>query len=371
MNILRKYNFKNYPVYVILIIIMLMVIGYFSVISADNSYASKQLAGSIAGLFIVLIFSVIDYQLIINLAIPLYLINLVLLILVNIPGIGIEVNNARRWLNVGIRIQPSELSKIILIIFISWYIEKHRNDLNTFKVLFKLIIFAGIPMALVLIQPNLSTTIITFLVVCCLVFLGGLSLKIVAYVLAVSLPLSVFGIWYIQQPFQVILQDYQVQRILGFINPEKYSQTYYQQENALVAIGSGQLFGGLKNDPITSLSEAGYLPEAQTDFIFAIVGQDYGFLGCSIVIILLLLLVGSILLIGSKAPSYSGTLLCCGIASLIGIQSFLNIGVATNLLPNTGVPLPFISYGLTSLYSLSIGVGIIINVALQKSRYAK
>ncbi len=370
MKIFRQYDLNNYPFYIIFLTGILTVFGYFTIKAVDTDYASKQLMGASAGLILILFLSFIDYRQIIRLAVPLYLINLVLLILVNIPGIGIEVNNARRWLQIGIRIQPSEISKIILIIFTSAYIEKHRDHLNSFFTLLKLGIYTTIPLLLVLSQPNLSTAIITFSVVCGILILGGLSIKIISYVLAVSVPVAIFGIWYIQQPFQILLEDYQVQRILGFLNPEKYSQTYYQQENSLVAIGSGQLFGKLQSDAITSVSEAGFLPESHTDFIFAIVGQEYGFMGSGLLILLLLLIVGLCFYIGSKAPTFAGTLLCCGVGCLIAIQSFLNIGVATALLPNTGVPLPFVSYGLTSLFSMSMAIGMIMNVALQRNRYS-
>lgn len=364
----NHYKLVNYSFKLLFVAIALMGISVIVIERADHAYAMKQLGGIFIGIIITVIVSLINYNRITNFAWLLYGINLFLLILVKIPGIGVEVNHARRWLDVGIQIQPSELSKIILIIFTAYYIEKNVDQFSTAKCLIKLCALVGLPMVLVLSQPNLSTTIITFLVFCCLVFLGGISKKFVTAVLGISIPTAFLGLWYIQQPGQVLLKGYQLQRILGFINPQKYSETFYQQENSLTAIGSGQLLGNSQSNFQFSISDIGSLPEAHTDFIFAIVGQELGFVGCSLVIVLLLLLVFFCFRIGTLAPNLSGMLICCGVGTLVAVQSFLNIAVATALMPNTGVPLPFISYGLTSLWSLLIGVGIVLNVGLQRHR---
>ena len=137
-----------------------------------------------------------------------------------------------------------------------------------------------------------------------------------------------------------------------------------------MAIGSGQLTGkGLNNNTTTSVKNGNYILEPQTDFIFAIVGEELGFVGCCLVIGLLLLIVVQIILIGMKAQNLAGRLICCGVAAQIGIQSFINISVATGIFPNTGIPLPFVSYGLTSLVSMYIGIGFVLNVGLQPKKY--
>jgi rod shape determining protein RodA len=137
-----------------------------------------------------------------------------------------------------------------------------------------------------------------------------------------------------------------------------------------MAIGSGQLTGkGLNNNTTTSVKNGNFILEPQTDFIFAIVGEELGFLGCCFVIALLLLIVIQCILVGLRSQEMTGRIICCGVGGLIGIQTFINIAVATQVFPNTGIPLPFVSYGLTSLMSLYIGIGLVLNVGLQPKKY--
>jgi rod shape determining protein RodA len=153
-------------------------------------------------------------------------------------------------------------------------------------------------------------------------------------------------------------------------NDPRWSDTAAQQQNSIMAIGSGQLWGkGLNNSVATSMKNANYIIEPQTDFIFAVAGEELGFIGTLIIILLLLFIILSCILIGRKAKDLSGRLICCGMAALIGFQSVFNIFVATGLMPNTGIPLPFVSYGLTSLLSLYMGMGIVLNVGLQPKKY--
>ena len=185
------------------------------------------------------------------------------------------------------------------------------------------------------------------------------------------IPVVVIFLAIVVQPNQFILKDYQQKRILAFLNPEEYaSDEGYQQKNSVMAIGSGQLTGkGLNNNTTTSVKNGNFILEPQTDFIFAIIGEELGFTGSCIVIALLLLTVIQCIVIGTRSQNLTGKIIGCGVGGLIGFQSFINIGVATQLLPNTGVPLPFVSYGLTSLVSLYIGIGLVLNVGLQPKKY--
>ena len=172
----------------------------------------------------------------------------------------------------------------------------------------------------------------------------------------------------IHHPF---LHDYQQDRILAWLEPEKYADDEsYQQLNSVMAIGSGQLSGkGYNNDATTSVKNGNFVSEPQTDFIFAIIGEELGFVGCCGVIFLLLLIVIQCILIGLKAKDTGGRIICGGVAALIGIQSFINISVATLILPNTGLSLPFVSYGLTSVVCFFMGIGLVLNVGLQPNKY--
>ena len=161
----------------------------------------------------------------------------------------------------------------------------------------------------------------------------------------------------------------EINNTINFL-PDNASDEAYQQNNSEMAIGSGQLTGkGLNNNTTTSVKNGNYISEPQTDFIFAIIGEELGFVGCCIIIALLLLVVIQCILIGMRSRDLAGKIICSGVGGLIGFQSFINISVATNMLPNTGVPLPFISYGLTSLVSLYIGIGFVLNVGLQQKKY--
>jgi rod shape determining protein RodA len=173
------------------------------------------------------------------------------------------------------------------------------------------------------------------------------------------------------QPDQQILQGYQLERIQTFYDEdaEGAEELRYQQENSILAIGSGGLYGkGLHNNTITSVKNGNYLSEPHTDFIFTVVGEELGFVGSASVIILLLLIVLECFIIGSRAPNLEGKIICCGTGALIAFQSFINLAVVTMLIPNTGLTLPFVSYGINSLLSTFAAMGIVVNVGLQRKR---
>ena len=268
-------------------------------------------------------------------------------------------------------VQPSELAQILLIIFFARFIMKHEEDLSSRRTILKAVVLILIPLALIYEEPNLSTTICTAVLFCVLMYVGGLSYKFIGTVLLITVPVAVILLSLVVQPDQNILDDYQQKRILAWLNPEEYaSDEAYQQNNSVMAIGSGQLTGkGLNNNTTTSVKNGNFILEPQTDFIFAIVGEELGFVGCCIVIALLLLIVIQCILIGIRAQDTTGRIICCGVGALIGIQSFINIAVATQIFPNTGIPLPFVSYGLTSLWSMYLGIGLVLNVGLQPKKY--
>lgn len=247
----------------------------------------------------------------------------------------------------------------------------HRENINEIPSLIRYAALSAVPLGLIIVEPNLSTTIVTALVICLLIYVGGLSYRIIAKILLVLIPASVIFLSIAVMPNQPFLKEYQQKRILAFLNPEEYaSDEAYQQNNSVMAIGSGQLVGkGLNNNTTTSVKNGNFILEPQTDFIFAIIGEELGFIGGCIVIALLLLIVIQCILIGIRAQNLAGRIICCGVGGLIGVQSFINISVATGLMPNTGVPLPFVSYGLTSLVSLYMGIGFVLNVGLQPKKY--
>ena len=368
----KRYRLRDYKFSLVLIVFALSILGVLVVGSAKEVYQSKQVLGVVIGLIAMVIVSVTDYEWVLDFYWPLYGSTLLILGLVLIPGIGQEVNGARRWINLGFTtFQPSEFAKILLILFFAKFLMNHKDDINDKWTIIKYAVLCGIPLFLILSEPNLSTTICTTLVLCLLIYIAGLSYRFIGTVLMILIPVAVIFLGIVVQPNQPFLHEYQQKRILAFIEPEKYaSDEAYQQNNSEMAIGSGQLTGkGLDNNTTTSVKNGNFISEPQTDFIFAIVGEELGFVGSCIVIALLLLIVIQCILIGVRSQDLAGRIICCGVGGLIGFQSFINIGVATNMLPNTGVPLPFVSYGLTSLVSLYIGIGFVLNVGLQPKKY--
>ncbi len=368
----KPYKLKNYRFGLVALVLVLSIIGILVVGSANESYQSKQIFGVVIGLVVMAIVSLIDYVWIANFYWILYGMSVFMLAIVLIPGIGVYVNGARRWINLGFtNFQPSELAKILLIIFFAKFIMKHEEDLSEKQTILKAVILIAIPLALIYKEPNLSTTICTATLFCFLMYVGGLSYRFIGTVLLITVPVAVIFLSIVVQPNQKLLDNYQQKRILAWLEPEKYaSDEAYQQINSVMAIGSGQLTGkGLNNNTTTSVKNGNFILEPQTDFIFAIVGEELGFLGCCLIIALLLLIVIDCILIGTHAQATAGKVICCGVGSLIGIQTFINVAVATRIFPNTGIPLPFVSYGLTSLVSLYFGIGLVLNIGLQPKKY--
>ncbi len=370
MKFLKMYNLKNYKWLLILTVVTLSILGVLVVGSAKESVQDRQIVGLILGIILMVIISFIDYEWILKLSWILYFVNLILLLAVEF--FGYEANNAQRWIDLKFTtLQPSELTKIIFVIFFAKYFMEHKEEINNWKFLLKSCILFAIPTYLILRQPDLSTTLSMIIVFVVLIFLTGFSYKVIGIVAAIAIPLMLITFWYVVQPDQVLLADYQQNRILSWLDPDSYADDgAYQQNNSKIAIGSGQLYGkGLNNNTTTSVKNGNFISEPQTDFIFAIIGEELGFVGCCCVITLLLLIVIQCILVGVKCQLFAGQLICYGIAAQIGFQGFINIGVATGLLPNTGIPLPFVSYGLTSLVSLYIAIGIILNIGLHQKKY--
>ena len=366
----KRYHLKDYKMNLVILVLALSILGVFVIGSAEPDNQSRQIIGLVIALTAMVVVSLIDYVWLMDFYWLIY--GFVILILGAVLIIGTEVNGATRWINLGFtNFQPSELAKILLILFFAKFIAEHEDDINDKKTLLKYAALCAVPLALIIAEPNLSTTICTALVLCLLIYIGGLSYKFIGTVLVILIPTAIIFLAIVVQPNQPFLQDYQQERILAFLEPEKYADDgAYQQRNSVMAIGSGQLTGkGLNNNTTDSVKNGDFILEPSTDFIFAIVGEELGFIGSCIIIALLLLIVIECILIGIRSQNLSGRIICCGVGGLIGIQSFINIGVATQLIPNTGVPLPFVSYGLTSLVSLYIGIGLVLNVGLQPKKY--
>lgn len=355
----------------VILLAAISVMGILLVNSADSSLTLRQIFGVAVGFCIMVAVSLIDYSWLLRFPWVIYAINAGLLLLVLL--FGITTLGAARWINIGgLQFQPTEICKILMIMFFSWFFMKHEKDISSWGTIIRALLLLAFPLVMILRQPDLKNTITISLVFACMYFCAGLSYKKIGIILLIVIPLLVGGIFLITRTNLPIISDYQKDRIMTFFEPEndEYNENAMQQENSIMAIGSGQITGkGLNNNEVSSANKGNFVAEIQNDFIFAVAGEEMGFVGC----VILVFLEGGIVLecfwTGKRAKDRAGTLLCSGIGSLIAIQSFINICVAIGLLPNTGTPLPFVSYGLTSLISLFIGMGLVLNVSLQRKKY--
>ncbi len=366
----KHYNIKHYDFSMIFLVILLSGIGAYlvrMVQTEEENFFTKQIFGIILGICIVIIVSLIDYHFICQFYVILYIINLGLLVAVRL--VGDTINNSKRWLDLIVfQFQPSELSKIFIIIVLAKLFTMFKDKMNKFYVLLFTGILTAIPTFFILIQTNLSTSIVIMFIFVIMIFAAGLSYKIILPVLILGVP-AVFGLfWCIEQNYDIFfLTNYQQNRIVSFLNPEldTSSDIMYQQENSVQVIGSGNLIGKLLTEGKESL-QSDTIPVSESDFIFSVVGEALGFIGGCVIIVLLSIIIFKCISIARHAPDYTGMLIAVGVASMFMFQVFVNIGVATAILPNTGIPLPFVSSGLSSMISSMAAIGLVMNVSLQR-----
>ncbi len=367
---IKQYRLRDYNFRLVIFLIGLTFTGVLLVGSAEPALRNKQFFGMMLGAAIMLIVSLMDFSWILNFYWILYGCNIILLLSVWI--FGTESKGASRWLRIGgFQFQPTELSKILIVMFFARFFMEHEENLNTLRTLVQTAILAAIPLMLIFSQPDLKNTITVVILICIMLYLAGLSYKIIGGAILIIVPLVVVFLFIVVQPNQKLIKDYQRDRIMTFLHSEEeeYSDDVIQQNNSVMAIGSGQLTGkGLNNNEVASANKGNFVSESQTDFIFSVAGEELGFIGSAAILIVLFLIICECIRTGWKAKDLSGKLICCGVASIIAVQGFINICVATGIAPNTGTPLPFVSYGLSSMVSLYTGMGLVLNVGLQKNR---
>jgi rod shape determining protein RodA len=303
--------------------------------------------------------TLIDYRLLRAYAPILWLISVIGLIAVFIPGIGEEVNNSSAWISLpgGFQLQPAELAKIAIIVGIAMVLsdrDQTQDDPSDLDVV-KALAIAAIPVLLIVLQPDLGTVLIISAAVVAMIGVSGARpIWVVGLLL-----LAVIGGFTAVKTGAV--SDYQVARLQSFVDPTSDPQaTGYQIRQSRITIGSGGIFGkGLFEGPQTS---GRFVPEQQTDFIFTVAGEELGFVGCSLILFLYLLIFIRAFIICRQSRDLFGRLVCIGVIAWFIFQSFENIGMAMGLMPMTGVPLPFLSYGGSSMFANLIGIGLLQNV---------
>lgn len=315
-------------------------------------FVKKQLFGLILGIVLFLITSNFDYHKLYRLRYWALFGSIVLLILVFVPFIGISANGARRWIGFGgVNLQSSEVAKFGFVIFASCYLSKNYKKTKTFKGILPILLSGGAICLLVILEPNMSVTMCIGMVMIIMLIVGGMSLK---HFIILSIPALALAV------ALILIEPYRLDRLMAFINPwENPKEEGYQLIQSLYSLGAGGLFGvGLFNSRQKYL----FLPFAESDFIFAIIGEELGFVGAVLILAVFVIIIALGIKIALNAEDRLGTYLASGIISVIAIQLLINIAVVTGSIPPTGIPMPFISAGGTSLSVFMGAIGILVNI---------
>lgn len=360
------FSFKKFDYFLVALVCALNYCGLLAIQNAAPELYERQLLGFGIGFALMILVSLVDYHLVLRFHWVLYAAAIALLVLVLYAGSS--GGGAQRWISLfGITFQPSEAAKLLLILFYAQFIILYRKKLSLALHLPACILLILVPVLLVYKEPDFSTSLMLLLIFCVMMFVGGLEWQVIVAALAVVIPAFIVVVTQALSGNSSLLSPYQQNRILAWLHPENYADTTaYQTMNSMMAIGSGGLYGKGNDQKISSLLKTGFISESQTDFIFTVIGETFGFIGCCVVVVLVFLITMKCFLIAAHARDAQGRIIAAGMGAWIGLQSFLNIGVATGILPNTGIPLPFVSYGLTSLVCLYAGLGFMLNVRMQK-----
>lgn len=320
-------------------------------------YLKKQIIGVLIGFIGLTITSFIDNKIYKKFYWAFYIVGAVFLLLVFIPGLGKTSYGATRWIGFGsFTIQPSEIAKFCLVFFLAGYFAD-GDKLSKFKHILITLTLGGFYCILIMLEPNMSITMCVALTLIFMLFIGGMRLKVFG---ALSIPALALVV------VLILVEPYRLSRIVAFINPwSNPLDEGYQLIQSLYAIGSGGLWGvGLFNSRQAEL----FLPFSESDFIFSIIAEELGFMGCLILVAVFVVLIVCIFKVGMRANNKFSAFLCFGIGAIISIQVLLNIAVVTGSIPPTGLPLPFISAGSTSLFVFLSAIGVVLNVDKQTSK---
>ena len=358
---------KN-SIIILVCVVILSVFGCVMVYSASKYsatvqynnqffYLKKQIIGVIIGIVGLIVCSFINHKIYKKFYWVFYIVGLVFLTLVFIPGLGKTSYGATRWIGFGsFTMQPSEVAKFCLVFFLSGFL-CDGDKLSKFKNIAICLLAGGMYCVLIMLEPNMSITMCVALTLIFMLFIGGMRLKVFGLMIVPALALVAL---------LIIMEPYRLSRIVAFINPwENPLDEGYQLIQSLYAIGSGGVWGvGLFNSRQSQL----FLPFSESDFIFSIIAEELGFVGCLIVCAVFVTIIVNIFIIGMRANNKFSAFLCFGIGAIISIQTILNIAVVSGSIPPTGLPLPFISAGSTSLLVFMSAIGVVLNVDRQSRK---
>lgn len=374
----KENRLKRFDFILFLTTIALCIFGFIMINSATMSkssgsepYLKTQIIAFAIGLVALFILVMIDYDIYGSLYIPIYAISVALLVYALIrPVSASEWGDVRSWVSIGpVVFQPSEVAKFSVIISLSKYIDINKDNINDFSVLMKILVFALIPVILILLQPDLGTALVFIFFISVMLFIAGVDRKYIIAVLLILLCILVAGLIILPKMMAnyVPKDNYMLDRIVAFLYPELDPEGIgYQVIQSKTAIGSGLLHGrGLNNGVQNQL---GYLPTKETDFIFAVIGEELGLLGGLLLLGLYAILLYRLVKIARNAYNLFGSLMVSGIAAMLFFHIFENIGMTMGLMPVTGIPLPLISYGGTFMLVNMISIGLCLSVGMKRGR---
>jgi rod shape determining protein RodA len=356
--------FQHFDWTLLALVLSVCAIGILNIYSTGFSASEgqfplylKQIQWIVLGLIFMMIIFLIDYRVIIQGAYIIYGISIALLVVVCL--FGYAAHGSQRWLGGGgFALQPSELMKLVIIITLARYFDDHKaNEPYKLKELLVPILIVIVPFLLILKQPDLGTALILIIIFISIVLFMGVNWKSLIIALSGGLILIPIG-WH-------FLKDYQKDRLITFLNPENDPLgAGYHIIQSMIAIGSGEIFGkGFLSGSQTQLK---FLPEQQTDFVFSVFAEEWGFIGGLILIIIFMAIVFWGLKIALQARDLLGTIIAFGITALISWEVFINIGMVLGILPVVGIPLPFLSYGGSAMLSLMTAIGLLMNVSSRR-----
>ena len=366
----------------IAILLALFIVSLFVVYSASGQYqpedpfyyVRRQAIWYIVSFSIMAAASYFDYELLERWAMPLYFIGIGLLILVHF--FGTFKNGSQRWISFGLfEIQPSEFVKVFLVLVLSRTLNKLGDKKLTFiesiPVTLKLIFFTAIPFLLILVQPDLGSSLVIMAVFFALIIVSGISYKMILFLVSNVVALIGFLVFLYNYSFDTfikIIKPHQLERFYGWLSPEAFASSYgYQLMQAQRGIGSGQMTGWGFNQG--KQVQSGMIPEVHTDFIFTAIGEEFGFIGATVIISLYFLLIYRMVMIALRANTLFGIYIIVGAIGLISFQVFQNISMTIGLMPITGLALPFISYGGSALLTNMMVIGIVLSVSNHSKDY--
>ncbi len=372
----EKKLLKNLNYRIPLVVLCLIVIGFIAVSSAASSglsggfmsYLRTQIAASVLGIILLILIIFLDYRIFREYDIFIY--GGIIFLLSYLLIVGTTVGGGTRWLTLGpVSFQPSEVAKIFMILFLAAYLERHSDQLNNIKGLLKSLAFVLPPFFLIVLQNDLGTALVLMFIFVAMFYLAGgrardilivfggtglILVLLITFHLALGTPL----------PF---LRTYQLNRLIAFVNPGIDPQGIgYNIIQAQIAVGSGMLTGrGFMAGP---QSQLGFLPEKHTDFIFAVLSEEFGFIGVVVVLGLYFLLIWQFINVMCQAKDRFGFLIVTGVAAMFFFHVLENVGMTLGVMPITGIPLPFISYGGSSMVTSLVAIGLVLNVNMRRKK---